>query len=105
MDATYSLSLREQLRAKFLTAIRWLGHQLEKSCQWQDAAGLYERGLEVDDLAEELYRRLMNCHIHLGRKSEALLVYMRCRDMLSTVLGIEPSVETEKLHQTITSRK
>ena len=100
-DEGYSLSLREQLRAKFLATVRWLGTRLENSGQWQEAAECYERGLEVDDLAEELYRRLMNCHIHLGRKSEALLLFNRCKKILSTVLGIEPSDKTEKLYQSI----
>ena len=101
IDFPCVLSLREQLRAKFLATVRRLGTQLENSGKWQDAVECYERGLEADDLAEELYRRLMSCHIHLGRKNEALLLYRRCKKILSTVLGIAPSGKTEKLYQSI----
>jgi DNA-binding SARP family transcriptional activator len=52
-------------------------------------------------LAEELYRRLMRCHAALGRRAEALAVYERCRKMLATVLGIEPTPETEILHRAL----
>ena len=51
--------------------------------------------LELDNLAEALYRRLMNCYIELGEPAEALNSYRRCRDMLSIVLGIKPPPETE----------
>jgi DNA-binding SARP family transcriptional activator len=55
----------------------------------------YQKGLEVDDLAEELYRRLMICHRQLGQVAEALVVYHRCRRKLSAVLRINPSPETD----------
>ncbi len=55
----------------------------------------YQKALEVDDLQEEFYRRLMLSDYKIGRLSEALAVYDRCRKMLSSILGIEPSPETE----------
>ena len=51
---------------------------------------MYQRGLEVDDLAEEFYQRLMECCIKMGRKAEAIKVYERCRATLKAVLGVEP---------------
>ena len=59
------------------------------------------KGLEVDELAEESYRRLMTCHARLGRRAEALAVYTRCRDMLAAGLDVAPSAETEALHRTL----
>jgi LuxR family maltose regulon positive regulatory protein len=65
------------------------------------AVELYRKGLETDILAEEMYRRLMKCHHASGKNSEAVAVYERCRKMLRSVLGIEPSRETEAVYRAI----
>ena len=62
---------------------------------------LYQRGLELDSLAEPLYRRLMVCHQQRGDRAEAINVYRRCRDSLSIVLGVRPSTETENLYHVL----
>ena len=67
--------------------------------QWRRAVAAYQRGLEADDLAEELYRGLMRCYQRLGRRSEAVAVYQRCRETLAAVLAIAPSQETERLYR------
>jgi LuxR family maltose regulon positive regulatory protein len=100
-DEPWILSLRERLRAKFLENIKWLGRRHEQAGRWQDALDCYQRGLDVDNLGEELYRRAMECHLRLGQKSEAVSVYLRCRQTLSLELGITPSPETEKLYKII----
>jgi DNA-binding SARP family transcriptional activator len=61
------------------------------------AVECYQKGLEVDDLAEEFYQRLMKCYKRMDRRAEALVTYKRCYQILSAVLGIEPSPETEAL--------
>src|SRR3989337_2276555 len=63
----------------------------------EEAVSCYRKGLEADELAEELYRRLMVCHIRQGREAEALSVYRRCRKTLSSVLGVDPSAETRAI--------
>jgi DNA-binding SARP family transcriptional activator len=98
----WALSLRERLRARFLRATGRLG-------RWVSAAdperGLacYERGLEVDDLAEDLYQGLMICHLRLGRPSDGLAAYERCRRMLAAGLGVAPSAATEALRRAFTA--
>jgi DNA-binding SARP family transcriptional activator len=47
----------------------------------------------------------MICYRNLGKKSEALLVYQRCRKTLSSVLEIEPSGETQAIYNAILSEK
>src|SRR4030067_485678 len=69
--------------------------------RWEEAVSCYRKGLEADELAEELYRRLMVCHIRQGREAEALSVYRGCRKTLSSVLGVNPSAETRKLAESI----
>ncbi|NJD61412.1 MAG: hypothetical protein FIA93_01655, partial [Deltaproteobacteria bacterium] len=84
-------SPREKLRMRFLGAVAHLGRCYEDGENWEAAVSCYRRGIEVDALAEALYRRLMVCHIRQGREAEALSVYRRCRKTLSSVLGMEPS--------------
>jgi LuxR family transcriptional regulator, maltose regulon positive regulatory protein len=55
----------------------------------------------VDELAEELYRRLMGCYQRLGRRAEALAAYECCRRTLAATLGIAPSAATDALRQAL----
>ena len=84
-------SFRERLRSKFVRNVSWLGHYREETNQWERALECYQRGLEVDNLAEELYRHLILCHQRLGQKAEALSAYKRCEKILKNTLGTEPS--------------
>jgi DNA-binding SARP family transcriptional activator len=36
-----------------------------------------------------------------GDRAEALVAYRRCRDLVSVVLGLKPSAETERLYRDI----
>lgn len=98
---TWAISARDKLQAKFARAVTLLGARLEELRQWEQAAALYVRALELDNLADALYRRLMSCYRELGEPAEALNAYRRCRDMLSIVLNIAPSPETEAVRATI----
>ena len=97
----WMLAARDRLRHRFLRSLSDLGRRHERDARWADAVALYERGIEADTLAEDLYRRLMRCHLAQGQPAEAARVYRRCRDMLSVQLGIPPSSETEALFQSI----
>ena len=50
---------------------------------------------------EEFYRRIMICHHRLGRPSEALAAYQRCRRTLRAALGVAPSPETEAVLKSV----
>lgn len=91
----WAVAARDRFKAKFIRAVSLIGSALEARPDWEQAAALYSRALELDNLAEALYRRLMNCYIELGEPAEALNSYRRCRDMLSIVLGVKPAPETE----------
>jgi DNA-binding SARP family transcriptional activator len=93
------ISCRERLRNRFLRAVWRRGEHLEGTGCLDLAMELYRRGLEADPLAEELYRRLMRCHHTAGQKSEAISVYERCKKVLRSVMGIDPSRETETLYR------
>ena len=84
-------------RSRFLRSLADAGRHWERRERFPDAVGLYERGIELDPLAEELYRRLMHCHLAQGQRAEVARVYRRCRETLSDQLGIVPTSETEAL--------
>jgi LuxR family transcriptional regulator, maltose regulon positive regulatory protein len=100
-DRPWMFAMREKLRSKWLRHLLVLGRRWEASAEWDKAAELYQRGLELDTLAEELYRRLMTIYQRRGQCASALEVYRRCRQMLSVVLGVKPSAETEALCQAV----
>lgn len=95
------LPQRERLRTQFLRIAKKLGDQFETLGAWDDASELYQRVIELDPLAEESYRRLMKVLNRRGRKAEAMDVYRRCRDMLSIILGVAPSQESQNLFRSM----
>lgn len=95
----WAISYRERLRSKFLRATGKLGRLHERNGEYERAIEAYQMALETDDLAEELYHHLMLCYHALGRKAEALAVYVRCREILAKILGIKPSQQTQAIYE------
>jgi ATP/maltotriose-dependent transcriptional regulator MalT/DNA-binding SARP family transcriptional activator len=100
-DAAWIAKPRDALRARFVRTLLQLGEELERRHDWADAIDLYRRGLEVDNLAESIYRGLMRALFATGDQAEALNAFRRCRELLSIVLGVKPSVETDRLYREI----
>jgi len=88
---------RDRLRAKFLRNVSIAGRILESGGHLEDALHWYHRGIEIDPLAEEIYRRLIGCYARAGRASEAKVVFIRCEKALRYGLGVVPSIETRSL--------
>ena len=101
MEEPWTVSPRERLRSKFLRCINRIGHHREEAGEWEKAIACYDRGLEVDNIAEEFYQRKMICYHRLGRKAEALSTYARCKRVLAAVLDIKPSPQTEEIRKSI----
>jgi DNA-binding SARP family transcriptional activator len=100
-EVHWVLSPRAKLRDRFLRLIVALGGKLEKEGQWTEACASYRAALDVDDLAEELYQRLMICHSRLGDKTAAISTYARLRDTLKARLDAKPSAKTEALYREV----
>ncbi|WP_342119263.1 BTAD domain-containing putative transcriptional regulator [Pseudoduganella sp. OTU4001] len=96
-DESWLLAARERWRNRFLAAAAELGQRLEKLGAWSQAHTLYQRALEAEPLAESSFRGIMRCTHALGDPNAAFSAYRRCRDMLSIVLGRQPSADTEQL--------
>jgi DNA-binding SARP family transcriptional activator len=102
-DEPWVAQPRDALRSRVVRTLQRLGEELEAASNWPDAIEVYRRGLEADNLAEPLYRGLMRSFSASGDRSEALVAFRRCRELLSVVLGLKPSEETERLHREIVS--
>ena len=100
-EQPWMVSLRERLRTKFLSCVNKLGQHWEQTGQREKALECYQRGLDADDLAEEFYQNLMTCYQRLDREAEARAVYHRCRKILSSALGIEPSAKTQAVYKSL----
>ncbi len=94
---SWSLVLRERSRNRLLRTLVMIGHHWEAKASWGKAVDLYERGVAVDMTGEELYRRLMTCHIKNERPADALRVYERYREILATMLQVMPSADIRML--------
>src|SRR5579859_4800718 len=101
LESSWALSMRERVRSQFLRHIARAGRQREEAGELDFAALLYQKGIDTDDLAEELYQGLMRCHMQQDRRAEALAVFRRLRQTLSVTLGIQPSEQSERLVRSI----
>ncbi|MEW6600991.1 MAG: BTAD domain-containing putative transcriptional regulator [Nitrospirota bacterium] len=99
---TWTVSLRERLRGRFLKLVAGLGEYYEQKGKLKTAVDVYLKGIEADRLREEFYQRLMLCYQKLGQQAEAINIYNLCRAELSSGLGITPSRMTESIYTSIT---
>lgn len=97
----WALPMRQRLHSKFVRGVCSHAQQYEHMGCRDIAVLVYERALEIDPQAEELYHRLMACNMALGRPGEALSVYRRCKQMLRHCLGIEPGPEIRELYASV----
>lgn len=100
-EKSWALERRQILRAKFGRAIRDIARAYEAHRLWQEAAAVYQVGIEADGLAEDLHRGLMTCHRALGDHVAAIQAYRRCSELLTEVLGLPPSSKTRALYHSV----
>jgi DNA-binding SARP family transcriptional activator len=74
---SWSVSLRERLRITFIRHLLDAGRYWEAGGLWGKASACYQRGLELDELVEDFYQRLMVCCLETHSISEGLAVYRR----------------------------
>jgi DNA-binding SARP family transcriptional activator len=101
IEKNWALQRRQAIRTQYLGCLRDAARTYESQRLWREAASVYQSGLDLDMLAEDLYRGLMVCHWQLGEHSEAVRAYRRCRELLMRFLGAPPSERTEATYQTV----
>ena len=101
--AYWAISMRERLQNRFLRTAKRLCEYWKQTGHHENAVECFQRSIEVDDLAEDFYQDLMTCYWQLGRRADALSIYERYKETVSTKLGVEPSAEANRLRKAIVS--
>ncbi|MBF0563920.1 MAG: hypothetical protein HQK89_01625 [Nitrospirae bacterium] len=96
-DESWSILMRERLKGKFIQGGLKLGYWFECSEKWENAIECYRNAIEIDNLNEQFYQRIMACHQKLGQNAEALSIYNVCRNVLLSTFGVKPSPATEEI--------
>jgi DNA-binding SARP family transcriptional activator len=81
---------RDRLQRLYGDALMELAQRLAKEDRHAKAAEAYRRLLARDDLHEDAVRALMECHVELGERAQALRVYQGFGERLMLVLVGEP---------------
>lgn len=102
-STSWSVSMEERLKNRFIHAMLALGSFWEQQELPAMAVACYRKGIEVDDLVETFYQRLMLCLDQIGRQPEAIACYRQCEHVLAVVLGLEPTDETQQIYRSMTS--
>ena len=97
-DALWALRLRERLHVALVKKMSVAAADALAHDRIELAHGIYDAGLEIDDLVEEFYRGQIQCHIAGDQASLAVSTYRRCQRILSNWLGVEPSPATTRLY-------
>lgn len=97
-DKYWALTMRERLRGKFLRIIGKATDQLCSQSLCTEVIACFQKGIEIDPLAESFYQGLMQCHYCLKQPAAGLAVYQRCREVLQRELAVLPSGKTAELH-------
>lgn len=104
-EAPWSVRPRLRLRACFIRGVLATARHHEQKGDWQAALGLYERALDIDDLAEPFYQGFMRCCLTLDRITDGMRAYRRMRQSLSVALGIAPSNDSQTLARALTDAR
>ena len=96
-EQSWMFFLQDRLRVKFISGAESLAGYWESIGDMEAAVRCYTRALEIDDLAERFYQRLMILYKQMDRPTNALEVYARCRSVLDIKLGSRPSARTEAI--------
>lgn len=96
-EEIWAVRTRERLRNKFMHSVGKLGEHWSLAGEWETARECYQKGFDVDDLAEGFCQGLMVCYQRLGKRAEAIALYRYFEKRLESVLGVEPSRKTRAL--------
>ena len=101
VERIWCVSKREALREIYIEALIGMGRCHEARREFEGAINWYKQALNVDELQEEVHRRIMHCYAAAGQRFRALAQYRRCENILEDELGLRPSFETRQLYERI----
>ncbi|MFN2244626.1 MAG: tetratricopeptide repeat protein, partial [Anaerolineae bacterium] len=101
----WAMLKRDWLQREATDALSLLADYRERRGEYKQAQQYAQRQVQMDPWREEAHRQLMRLLALTGRRSAALAQYEACRRALADELGVEPTVETQALYQTILAEK
>ncbi len=100
----WSTRERVGLERQYLDALASLVGAYAEQRQYQEAIEAAQRYLEIDELAEDMHRRLIELYTAAGSRSAALRQYEVCAAALERELGVSPLPETHTAYQAAQQR-
>lgn len=102
---TWAAAEREHLAVLFLRTADRLSEYYLQQGRFEEAIGLCQRILSVDNCWERAYRQLMLAFDHLGDHGQVARTYHRCLHTLKEELDVQPAPETEILYERLTQNR
>ncbi len=103
-EQVWCVPMRETIRDMHIEALIGVGQCHEARSEFEEATRWYRRGLEIDELREDIHRRIMQCFASTGQRASALVQYRRCQEVLRREMNTEPSEETNLLYAQIAGK-
>ncbi len=101
----WALDKQRILQAQFFEALNQLLPELLRREEYERAAELSQRGIDVDYFREELHRSLMWSLARTGRRAEAVAHYKTLAQLMRRELRVSPSQETRDLFLRIRAQR
>lgn len=92
---------RQEYERIYLDALRSLVDAEQAAGHYAESIHYAQRYLAVDNLAEDIHRRLIALYALTGDRSAALRQYEACLVVLEKELGIDPMPETYQVYKTV----
>lgn len=89
---------RHELRTCYLEARRQLAQIAWRESAFEESIEHWRLLLRIDNCVEEAHLGLMQCYLHLGKRSAALRQYQLCQQTLQHELGIEPGSALQEFY-------
>jgi serine/threonine protein kinase len=96
---------RERLREAYGRLMERLLERLIEEMRWEEVSDWAGRWIAMGHVPEPAFRALMVAHAARGNQVGVESVYQRCVDTLERELGVEPSGQTQLLHQQLMEGK
>lgn len=96
---------QERLGQLYLHALAELVELAKSRGDYEEALVYARRLTNHDQLREDAHREVMRLSVLLGRTSDALRQFERCRSVLFEELGTEPAAATLELYERITHQR
>ena len=92
---------RRTLNSAWHKALAWLADEARSRQDWLGALDFGNQMLQRDACDESAHRLVIEAHLRMGNRSQAVRQYQACVETLSEELGVEPSPETRRAGESL----